>query len=209
VLFPRVRPASNLDGTPEYRHGQHTHRKFSPEAPRRERGEVRGVHAEERPADAHLHRPAGPGVPPRAHEPGTHVRGSPRSATGPTTSRAIEERLRSCSVNLLNKPVINHSFIGCKRVIVAWPSPTSLPHWSFCSFLVLMRRCQVFSTSGCKTRDYSLTPCVGFPTQPCLWPRSSALGTNCPCSSGGRRRRTMVGVVRVARSVWQNQPNGQ
>ncbi len=60
--------------------GQHLHRQFNPEAPRCERGEVRRVHAEERHADAHLHRPEGARVLPSAHEPGKHVlSSSPRA----------------------------------------------------------------------------------------------------------------------------------
>lgn len=53
--------------------GQRLHRQFNPEAPRCERGEVRRVQAEERPADTHLYRPESPRVLPRAHEPGKHV----------------------------------------------------------------------------------------------------------------------------------------
>lgn len=75
------------------------------------------------------------------------------------------------------------------------------PHLLLLHIYYSLSRCQVSSTSGCKTRDCSLTRCVVFPTQPCLWPRSSVLDMTCRCLSGERRPKTMVGSWKILRQA--------
>lgn len=75
---------------------------------------------------------------------------------------------------------------------------------SFCEshlFVIFIPRFQVSSTSECKKRTFSLTPCVGFHTRPCLWPRLSAQEMKYPCSSGEKRPRTMVSLSQFSSVV--------